>query len=99
MRLPARYRPFLFAAMQCLVTTGLSTLIATASGSAGALQPARWLSTWAIAWLALVPFVIAPAPFLEWLLSRVVEQESSWTASDRSEHGRKEGGATPHADP
>lgn len=64
---------------QCLVTTGLSTLIATTSGRGGALQPACCLSTWAIAWLAQVPFVSAPAPFLDWLLSRVVKQAFSWT--------------------
>lgn len=62
-RLPVWARPYLFAAVQALVTTGLSTLIATGAN-------ARWLGVWSLAWVTIVPIVLLQAP----LIGRIVDQ-------------------------
>jgi hypothetical protein len=67
--LPARAKPYAFAATQAFVTTGVSTFIAS-----GAALP-RWLVAWALAWILLVPLVLLMAPFLWRLLSRLCDQD------------------------
>ena len=67
--LPARAKPYAFAATQAFVTTGVSTFIA----SGGALP--RWLAAWALAWILLVPLVLLMAPFLWRLLSRLCDPD------------------------
>ncbi len=71
--LPARAKPYAFAATQAFVTTGGSTLIA--SGAA----PWRWLTSWAMAWALLVPLVLAMAPHIWRLLNHVCGPEGRET--------------------
>ncbi len=61
--LPARAKPYAFAATQAFVTTGVSTFIAS-----GAALP-QWLAAWALAWILLVPLVLVMAPLIWRLLS------------------------------
>ena len=67
--LPARAKPYAFAATQAFVTTGVSTLIA--SGAA----PWRWLTSWALAWALLVPLVLVMAPQIWRILNRLCRPE------------------------
>ena len=65
-RLPLRYAPFLFAVIQAGLTTGFATAIATHQAmSFGARFWTHWLSAWGLAWLTMVPIVIAAAPFIQ----------------------------------
>jgi hypothetical protein len=65
--LPAAARPYAFAATQALVTTGVSTLIAT-RGVSG-----QWMLSWALAWVLLVPLVLIIAPLIWRLVNRLCE--------------------------
>lgn len=67
--LPARAKPYAFAATQAFVTTGVSTCIA--SGAA----LGHWLAAWALAWALLVPLVLFMAPFIWRLLNRLSAPE------------------------
>ena len=67
--LPARAKPYAFAATQAFMTTGVSTFIAS-----GAALP-RWLAAWALAWILLVPLVLVMAPFIWRLLNSLCGSE------------------------
>ena len=67
--LPSRAKPYVFAATQAFVTTGVSTFIAS-----GAAMP-RWLAAWALAWILLVPLVLVMAPFIWRLLNLLCDPE------------------------
>lgn len=65
-RLPHRYAPFLFAVIQAGMTTGLATALATHQALAfGERFWAHWLSAWGLAWVTMVPVVVAAAPFIQ----------------------------------
>jgi hypothetical protein len=67
--LPSRAAPYAFAAIQALVTTGVSTLIGV--WSSGGFRLLTWLATWAEAWTLLLPLVLAPAPVIRRFLEAV----------------------------
>lgn len=67
--LPARAKPYAFAATQAFVTTGVSTLIATGAA------PWRWLTSWAMAWALLAPLVLVMAPQIWRVLNRLCGPE------------------------
>jgi Protein of unknown function (DUF2798) len=61
-RPPRRYAHFLFAAMQSALTSSIAAAIASfdliwAGGFLG-----HWLRSWAVAWILMLPVVIAAAP-------------------------------------
>jgi hypothetical protein len=61
-RPPRRYAHFLFAAMQSALTSSIAAAIASfnliwAGGFIG-----HWLRSWAVAWVLMLPVVIAAAP-------------------------------------
>ncbi|MBX9588070.1 MAG: DUF2798 domain-containing protein [Hyphomonadaceae bacterium] len=64
-RVPQRYAPFIFSVIQAAVTTGIATAIATGQTTAlGFLFVKHWLSSWGIAWVTMVPVVVAAAPLI-----------------------------------
>ena len=72
MPLPRALATVLFGALQCGVTTGAATALATLrhSGvSAAAIY--TWLSSWMMSWAMLLPIVIALAPLLQRLVNRL----------------------------
>lgn len=73
--LPARAKPYAFAATQALFTTGVSTFIA--SGALHLTSVTMWLRAWLFSWALLVPLVIFLAPLLWRLLGYVCNPESS----------------------
>lgn len=64
--LPSRAAPYAFAAIQALVTTGVSTLIGV--WSSGSFRLLTWFTAWAEAWALLLPLVLALAPLIRRLL-------------------------------
>jgi membrane protein implicated in regulation of membrane protease activity len=73
--LPARTKPYAFAAAQALITTGVSTFIA--SGAVHLSSVALWLRSWLLSWAVLVPLVVLLAPVIWRLLGFVCKPESS----------------------
>jgi membrane protein implicated in regulation of membrane protease activity len=81
-RVPVRYAHFIFAIMQAGITTAFATAIATFS--AVPLGPAfliRWLYSWMIAWVMIVPIVVVAAPFIRGLVERMTGDETSQTGA------------------
>lgn len=68
-RLPFWARPYLFAALQALVTTGVSTYVATGAG-------VWWLGVWSLSWVMIVPIVLLQAPLIMRVLDQVCEDGS-----------------------
>ena len=68
-RLPRRFGPLLFAAIQSAVTTAVATGVATAQikGPEG-LASLQWGQSWLMAWGAMLPLVIGMAPWLQRLV-------------------------------
>jgi Protein of unknown function (DUF2798) len=67
--LPSRAAPYAFAAIQALVTTGVSTLIGV--WSTGGFSVVPWLAAWAEAWTLLLPLVLLLAPFIRRMIEAV----------------------------
>ncbi|KAB2916629.1 MAG: DUF2798 domain-containing protein [Hyphomicrobiaceae bacterium] len=62
---PRRYAPFLFSVVQAAVTTGAATAIAThQTTTLGFVFVRYWLSSWGLAWMMMVPVVVAAAPLI-----------------------------------
>lgn len=70
-------RPYLFAALQALVTTGISTLIATGAD-------ARWLRVWSLSWMTIVPIVLVQAPLISLIVNRCCVAEAGPTPPGRT---------------
>ena len=59
------FGPFLFAAIQAAVTTGMATFIATLNLMGWATELLlQWPLAWVTAWLVVLPVVIALAPLI-----------------------------------
>ena len=64
-KLPRHFAPFIFGVVQAALTTGIATAVATPLGVGLDWQFfQRWLATWAIAWLTMLPVVIFFAPII-----------------------------------
>ncbi len=69
-KLPRHFAPFIFGVVQAALTTGIATAIATPLGVGLDWHfVQRWLATWAIAWLTMLPVVI----FFALIIRRAVE--------------------------
>jgi hypothetical protein len=65
-RLPRRYAPFVYGIVQAGLTTAVASAIATYQLTGfGALFLVRWAQAWSIAWLTMLPLVIALAPVIQ----------------------------------
>ena len=65
-RLPQRYAPFVYGIVQAGITTAVASAIATHQLTGfGALFLARWVHTWGVAWLTMLPVVIGLAPVIQ----------------------------------
>jgi len=76
MKLPASFRPYLFAVIQALVTTGAATLIGEIDAH-GFTRDAisAWPLPWLVAWAGMVPLVLILAPLIHMILDSIVSRE------------------------
>lgn len=64
-RLPREYAPLVYGVIQAAVTTGVATAIAVFQAvPLGQFLP-RWLLTWGLAWLTMLPVVVTVAPLIQ----------------------------------
>jgi uncharacterized protein DUF2798 len=68
--LPAAYEPFVFGVIQASFTTALAAGIATYR-TEGFSGPAvrRWVKSWALSWLIMVPFVLFLTPMIQGMVA------------------------------
>jgi Protein of unknown function (DUF2798) len=80
-RPPRRYAHFLFAAVQSALTSSIAAAIASFNliGVGGFLG--HWLWSWAVAWVLMLPVVIAAAPVIL-RLSELMTRADSTNAGD-----------------
>jgi hypothetical protein len=65
-RIPYRYAPLLYSAIQAALTTAIATGIATFQTTTLGLRfLGQWLSAWGLAWLAILPVVMLAAPLIQ----------------------------------
>lgn len=72
---PRQYAPFIFGVIQ----SGLTTAVATGIATFGALGLNRlalgaWLVTWLLAWVTMLPIVVAAAPFIQRAVAKLTTQ-------------------------
>jgi hypothetical protein len=81
-KLSRSYAPFVYGVIQSGITTALSTAIATFGAlgwSVAGIGP--WLAAWALAWLMMLPLVIAISPLIQRAVNAVVEPPEMRTRS------------------
>lgn len=61
-RLPNAWRPYLFAATQASMTTGVATGVAAFQLPGGSF--AGWLVAWAVSFAMVLPLVLVAAPVI-----------------------------------
>ena len=64
-RLPQRYAPFVHGIVQAGITTAVASAIATLQLTGLGMQFfARWAWSWSLAWLTMLPVVVALSPLI-----------------------------------
>jgi len=68
LRIPRRYGHFVFAVIQSGMTTAIAAAIASAPFYGESTFMVHWLSSWLIAWAAMIPVVLLAAPAIRRLV-------------------------------
>jgi hypothetical protein len=64
-RFPERYGPLVYGIIQAAVTTAVATAVATYQLTDwGLLFVERWMESWFLAWLTMLPVVILVSPMI-----------------------------------
>lgn len=65
-RIPLRFAPFVYGALQAVITTGIATAIALHIWSDIDFDHIyEWLIAWSASWLLIMPFVLICSPFIQ----------------------------------
>lgn len=72
-RIPRRFGPLVFGAVQALLTTGFASGIAVARTSTPSGFMQNWPLAWATAYLVVLPIVLVMAPILRRFVDRVTD--------------------------
>lgn len=71
-RVPRQFAPYIFGSIQSALTTGIATAIATYQSGGIALNfMSRWLSSWGVSWLVMLPLVVGFAPIIQRLVMMI----------------------------
>lgn len=70
-KIPREYRHFAFGAIQAGVTCGVASAIASMPFVAEGAFVSHWLRAYFFSWAAVLPIVVAAAPFVNWLAGRI----------------------------
>lgn len=63
--IPRRYVHFVYGVLQSGLTSGVASAIASLSFWPAGTFLRAWLSSWAMAWLAMLPLVVFAAPLIQ----------------------------------
>jgi hypothetical protein len=86
LRIPRRYAHFLFAIMQSALTSSIAAAIASISLFSEGMFLRHWLHASLLAWLAMLPFVIFFAPFLDKFSVLLTEPDRPGSAGAPGQH-------------
>lgn len=65
-RIPLRFAPYVYGAIQAVITTGIATAIALHIWSdADFAHLYEWLVAWTASWVLIMPFVLIFSPMIQ----------------------------------
>jgi hypothetical protein len=71
LKISSRHSHFIFGVLQAGLTSAIAAAIASIPFVKGGIFLQHWLMSWSIAWLTMLPVVVAAAPFIRWLAERI----------------------------
>ena len=76
-KLPHRFAPYVFGAIQAALTTAVATAIATyqLTGLTSAFL-SQWSLSWLLAWLTMLPIVFSIAPLIQGAVVALTAREN-----------------------
>jgi Protein of unknown function (DUF2798) len=75
-KLPNRYSPFIFGAIQSGLTCAVAAAIAIAPRWHEASAFTQWLQSWLIAWGVMLPVVLLAAPAISRVTAKLTDQRA-----------------------
>ncbi len=74
--IPRRYAHFVFGVIQSGLTSGIAAAIASLAFWTQGQFFGHWLTSWLIAWIAMLPIVIFAAPAIRKLTEALTREEA-----------------------
>jgi hypothetical protein len=73
LKFSSRHSHFIFGVLQAGLTSAIAAAIASIPFVKGGMFVQHWLMSWIVAWLTMLPVVVAAAPFIRWLSERITK--------------------------
>jgi len=75
--IPRRYSHYVFGVIQSGLTCAVAAAIASFPFISDGTFASRWLQSWALAWLTMLPVVLFAAPFIQKLSDALTRDEGA----------------------